>query len=131
MRPDSLHPAYLAAPDSQRWRGGFEDLWKELVGLAPIAKPNWVGFVMPHGARVALRVNEDDSRELTIYRREPYTTADGPGKWTIELLTFRRQFKILHWSPEHGVTKEGGPVCTFRERIQTLDFFSQTEGESL
>lgn len=123
----SLHPAFLKAPEVQKWRGGLEDLWKYLTETAPDVSPKWVGVIMPHGARVALRVNNDGSRELTIYRREPFTTKDGPDKWTIELLTFRREFKILHWKAEHGSTKENGPLCTFRETTQTLDFFGEDQ----
>lgn len=123
----SLHPAYLAAPDSQRWRGGLPELWRYLTEGAPALRGRWLGVVMPHGARVALRVTEDGKRELTIYRREPFTTNDGPAKWTTELITFRREFKIEHWKPEHGETKENGPLCTFREVIHTLDFFTGEE----
>lgn len=127
MHPLSIHPAFVAAPESRKWRGGIPDLWEYLTRAAADLAPNWVGVVMPHGARVALRVPIDGPRELVIYRRERHTTKEGPIKWTNELIIFRREFGITAWKPEHAETKEGGPVCTFREVVQTLDFFTGEE----
>jgi len=127
MQPGSLHPAYLAAPAANQWREGLPALWKFLEKMAAEHSPKVVGVVLPHGARVQLKKPADGPRQLKIFRREPFATANGSTKWIVELATFRREFGCNDWTVEHGIMPEGGPWATFTERVRTMDFFNAEE----
>lgn len=122
-----FHPAFLEAEPKHRWRGDtLKALWKFLERNAESQSPQWVGVILPHGARVALKQPAEGPRVLRIYRRERFTVADGEARWLAEISTFAREFGVLGWEKDHRTTMEGGPLTEFKERAQPLDFFRES-----
>jgi hypothetical protein len=72
-----------------------------------------------------MRRPKQGTRELVIIRREAFTTRGSESEWTGEVTSFRRELGILQWQPEHGATPDGKPKVTFRETVQTLNFFAE------
>lgn len=97
MSDTDLHPHFEAAPAERRWTRDLKALWRWLEKTSEQEAPAWVGVILPHGAHVALRKVESGQRELMIYRKERFTTADGGSKWAAEVLTFARHFGVTGW----------------------------------
>lgn len=123
MAAGSTHPAFVAADEQQRWRGNLKALWAELNREARAIAPSWAARILPHGARVALKVQANGQRILKIYRREAFKSKRGPDLWTTEVLTFAREFDVMGWTKEND-TVDAGPLVTFTETARARDFFN-------
>lgn len=94
------HPDFLAAEPERQWKGGKllqlaitarERAWK--------AKGEWVWWILPHGACVAMRVNPTTFRkELRISRRERPTDEKGWKAWRVEVATFVQYLECKDWT---------------------------------
>ena len=95
---DDLHPDYLAADVVHRWTGQLLQLAITAREKAWKAKGEWVWWVMPRGACVAMRVNpESFIKELRLSRRERPTDEKGWAAWRVEVATFIQHLEASEW----------------------------------
>jgi hypothetical protein len=89
----SPHPDYLSVPAERRWGKSLEDLVKHLSEAAMKRRGQWDWYVLPGGALVAMRMNEENwHRELRIARRTAPLDPAGWGAWEREVGIFLEHF---------------------------------------
>ena len=95
------HPDFTNAPESQRWTGSLDALFYTLTKAAYEGRGGWVRRVLPHGAKVAMRVKLDSfpRKELVIGRSTAPSGEQAEAAWARELDTFLKYAKV---SPQGG-----------------------------
>lgn len=119
----TYHPDYERAPEGNQWAGArLMGLWV-LLNQEIDARPRgvWCWRVLKGGAFVGLRRLDDGHRVLRIARRDPFTTQDGPEKWTAELNVFVRDFGCVLWQRQDEAEPENAAVAAlFHEPLPGL-----------
>lgn len=91
-----LHQDFLDAEADHQFAGPLRQLASTLRKLSWKAQGEWVWYMVPRGAMVAMRVNPTTFRkELRIARREISTKS--VDRWHLEVATFLDHLDCKHW----------------------------------
>jgi hypothetical protein len=95
----STHPDFDAAAANHRWTRPLAELKAELRAAAFRARGRWAWYILPHGAVVSMRVDENafPYREMRIARRDAPKDDKARAAWQREIDTFREHLDVMNW----------------------------------
>jgi len=95
------HPEFLAAPEEHRWTKPLAELGQVLRDRAWKLEGNWVWFVVPHGALVAMRVVPKGAHAFKKQLRIARKGMKEPQGFAFEVRTFIKHLGLEAWGEPH------------------------------